>query len=301
MPFDSDALGLASTSTRLMRDLVHDRLGLFYDEHRFEQLTDRLAPLLVQRGFGSFLDYYYLLKYDPAGEAEWARIMDALAVSETYFWREIDQIRAFVTIVVPRLVERLRGAPLQIWSVPCASGEEPLTVAMLLEEDGWFERAPIRIVGSDASPSAVEKARQGLYRERSFRSLPAEYRDRWFTRSGDQWRVDEALRRRVTWDITNLLDPDDVARWGRSQIVLCRNVFIYFSPKSTARAVELLAMHMPTPGYLGVGAAESLLRVTDQFELEEIGGSFIYTRATAERRDNAMTATQRHGATTWNQ
>ena len=158
MAFDSEALGLASTSTRLLRDLVHERLGLFYDETRLDQLTDRLAPLLVQRGFGSFLDYYYLLKYDPAGEAEWPRIMDALAVSETYFWREIDQLRAIVGTVVPRLVERLRGAPLQIWSVPCASGEEPLTVAMLLEEQVRGSDLLARVGGEEFAVLAVEAA-----------------------------------------------------------------------------------------------------------------------------------------------
>jgi chemotaxis protein methyltransferase CheR len=276
MQFHADSLGVSRASTRLLRDLIHEKLGLFFDEDRFDQLTDRLAPLVVQRGFASLLDYYYLLKYDPAGDAEWPRLMDALAVNETYFWREIDQVRAIVDIVVPQLAAR--GTPLRIWSIPCATGEEPLTIAMMLDQAGWFSRADIRIVGSDASPAAIEKARGGRYRDRSFRNLPVALRDRYFTRQSDAWQIDDALHRRVTWSVSNLLDPADVGRWGASDIVFCRNVFIYFSEKSVRRAIDLLARHMPAPAFLCVAASESLLRITTTFELREIGGAFVYVR-----------------------
>jgi chemotaxis protein methyltransferase CheR len=290
MQFDADALGISRASTRLLRDLIHEKLGLFFEDHRFDQLADRLAPLLVQRGFTSLLDYYYLLKYDPAGELEWPRVMDGLAVNETYFWREIDQIRAIVDVVLPGLVATSHGAPVQIWSVPCATGEEPLTIAMVLEEAGWFARAPIRIIGSDASPAAVEKARLGRYRERSFRNLPSALRDRYFSRAGDEWHVSDALHRRVTFDMANLQDTGDVARWGGSPIVFCRNVFIYFSDKSIRRTVELFSSHMPAPAYLCVGASESLLRITSSFELQELGGAFVYVRdGGAPDRANVLT------------
>lgn len=282
MRFDADSLGIAGTSTRLLRDLIHDRLGLFFEDTRLDQLTDRLAPLLVQRGFSSLLDYYYLLKYDPAGEHEWSRVMDALAVNETYFWREIDQIRAVVDVVIPRLVEASRGEPLQIWSVPCATGEEPLTIAMVLEEGGWFARAPIRILGSDASPAAVEKARRGRYGERSFRNLSPARRERYFVKAEDGWQVCAALHGRVAWDVVNLQAADEVGRWARSPVIFCRNVFIYFSAGSMRRTVDLFWRHMPPSAWLCVGASESLLRITSSFELQEIGGAFMYVRVGAE-------------------
>jgi chemotaxis protein methyltransferase CheR len=296
MQFDADSLGISSASTRLLRDLIHDRLGLFFEDSRLDQLADRLASVLVHRGFGSLLDYYYLLKYDPAGELEWPRMMDALAVNETYFWREIDQIRAIVDIVLGPLLERSPLAPLQIWSVPCATGEEPLTIAMVLEEAGWFGRVPIRLIGSDASPAAVEKAKRGRYRERSFRNLPAHLRERYFTKIGDEWQVSEALHSRITWDIVNLQDATEVARWGMSPIVFCRNVFIYFSDKSIRKTVDLFMSHMPPGGYLCVGASESLLRVTTGFELQEIGGAFVYVRAAGEP-ERAHVAAGRLGTT----
>ena len=99
---------------------------------------------------------------------------------ETYFWREVDQIHAVVDRIVPELVAHLRAKPLRIWSVPCASGEEPLTLAMLLEEGGWFERAPIEICAGDASRAALDRAKAGVFRERSFRALPVHLQERYF-------------------------------------------------------------------------------------------------------------------------
>jgi chemotaxis methyl-accepting protein methylase len=127
----------------------------------------------LERGFPSLLDYYYLLKYDAAAAEEWGRVFDALAVPETYFWREVDQVRAIVQHVVPDLVRTLGGRPLSIWSIPCASGEEPLSIAMMLDQEGWFARTPIEIHGSDASPAAIDRARRGVYRDRVLPQLAA--------------------------------------------------------------------------------------------------------------------------------
>ena len=296
MQFDADSLGISGASTRLLRDLIHDRLGLFFEDDRLDQLADRLAPRLVERGFSSSLDYYYLLKYDASASREWLAVMDALAVNETYFWREIDQIRSVVDLVLPQLADRERTGPLQIWSVPCATGEEPLTIAMVLEEAGWFSRAPIRLVGSDASPAAIDKAKQGRFRDRSFRNLPEPMRERYFVRSDDEWRVSADLHRRVTWDLANLQNAGDIGRWGASSIIFCRNVFIYFSERSIQRTLDLLAAHMPEPSYLCVGAAESLLRLTSRFELQEIGGSFLYVKS-PDRAELARVAVRQSGRT----
>jgi chemotaxis protein methyltransferase CheR len=109
--------------------------------------------------------------------------------------------------------------------------------------------------------------------------------------------VADALHRRIDWDVVNLQNPADVARWGRSPIVFCRNVFIYFSETSIRRTVDLFAHHMPAPAYLCVGASESLLRITTRFELREIGGAFVYVRPGGEHDAASMAARQQHGTT----
>jgi chemotaxis protein methyltransferase CheR len=273
------SLGLGAAAVSLLRDLIHERTGIFFESDRHDVLIERLAPLVVEQGFESLLDYYYLLKYDQSAAREWPRVMDALSVPETYFWREIDQVRAIVDVVVPALVARLRGAPLRIWSVPCASGEEPLTIAMMLDQAGWFGRAPIEIHGSDASPAQIERARAGQYRQRAFRALPEPLRDRYFRQEGDAWVPDQGLASRISsWSVVNLMAPADVAARATVPIIFCRNVFIYFSLDRVRDVAERFAAAMPVPAFLCVAASESLLRVTDVFRLEEIGGSFMYVK-----------------------
>src|SRR6185369_4425836 len=132
-----------------------EHTGMTFEQGLTDLLAERIAPLVVERGFRSFLDLYYLLKYDEASApAAWRQVMDALSVPETYFWREIDQIRAIVCRVVPEVARRHHDV-IRIWSAPCATGEEPLTIAMALEEAGWFERAAIEIYASDGSAAAL--------------------------------------------------------------------------------------------------------------------------------------------------
>ncbi|HLM01277.1 MAG TPA: CheR family methyltransferase, partial [Pyrinomonadaceae bacterium] len=170
MGFNPDISGVRRGAETLLRDLIHERVGLFFDDAKINLLADKLAPLVTERGFDSFLDYFYLLKYDAASAVEWRNVVDALTVQETYFWREMDQIHGLAEDVLPQLVSQNPRAPVRIWSAACATGEEPLTIAMRLNENGWFERADIEIFASDASSAALERAQKGNYRERSFRA-----------------------------------------------------------------------------------------------------------------------------------
>lgn len=280
MNFSPENLGLQEAGLPLLRDLIHERTGLFYDNGRYDTLSERIAPLVIERGFRSYLDFYYLLKYDDReGPCEWRRVLDALSVQETYFWREIDQVRGLACRLMPELVKASPNGPVRIWSVPCATGEEPLTIAMVLEETGWFGRVPIEIHGSDASAAAIEKARAGRYRERSFRALPPELREKYFTvQDGTSQPVASLSRRISSWSVVNLMASEEVAPRASCPVIFCRNAFIYFSPRTVKQVVELLADHMPTPGYLLIGASESLLTVTDRFMLDDLDRSFVYVK-----------------------
>ena len=263
----------------LLRDLVNAQTGLSYDGERVDQLRDRLAPLALERGFDSLLDYYYLLKYDAAAAGEWARVFDALSVQETYFWREFDQVRALVDHLIPALVAAGRRS-IRLWSVPCATGEEPLSIAMALEEAGWFGRLPIELYASDASDAALRKAAAGRYGSRAFRQLPVELRDKYFdadTRGG--WLVKPSLKARVTaWSRVNIVRPEEIAVLASADVIFCRNLFIYFNEATVRLVVDHLADRMRTPAFLCIGAAESLLRITPRFELQDMGGAYVYAR-----------------------
>ena len=261
----------------LLRDLVHEHTGLFFDSDRTGALLEKLEPLAKDRNCRSFLDYYYLLKLEGEVTGEWQRVMEALSVQETYFWREMDQIRALVDILVPAWFAK-RSDPLRIWSAACATGDEPFTIAIALQEAGWFARAPIEIVASDASVNALDKAKRGVYRERAFRNLPPHLRAKYFQAVPHGWSIAPELLVRVRFQRANLVIPAEIAPFATAPVIFCRNVFIYFSPDAIRRTVKCIAERMPGDGHLFVGASESLLRITKDFDLQEVGGAFVYRR-----------------------
>lgn len=274
----SQHLVLPEGAGALIQSLINERTGMFFDNGKRDLLIDKLSPLVIERGFSSYLDYYYLLKYDTASHLEWQNVMNALSVQETYFWRESDQIRTLVNTLMPERQARNTGGTVRIWSAACATGEEPLTIAMALNEAGWFERASIEIMASDASSKAIERAREGVYRDRAFRNLPSSLRDRYFEKDGSAWRVRDDMHRRIKWGLANLMEEDQIAPFASADFIFCRNVFIYFSENAIRRAVRSFGKFIRSPGYLFVGAAESLIRLTTDFNLTEIGDAFVYVK-----------------------
>ncbi len=281
-PADPTTASLPLGTFLLLRDLIHNHLGVWFEEDKRDLLASKLTGRIVELRLRSFLEYYYRLKYGAGDKDEWPELTDALSVQETYFWREMDQIRAFVDILVPQHVAAARGV-LRVWSAACATGEEPLTLAMALNEAGWFNRADIEIWASDVSPTALAKATRGVYRDRSFRALPAELRAKYFRPVADGWQVDPTLHARVRYRQANLLDPAQTMFLDSARYIFCRNVFIYFSPDAAGQVISRFAERMPRPGYLFVGVSESLLRLRTVWELQQIGGAFVYVAPGAAR------------------
>jgi chemotaxis protein methyltransferase CheR len=277
---DVRGLRIPERTLELLRELIASQAGIYYDDGRLEILRDRIVPLAIERGFDSLLDYYYLLKYDPAARQEWPRVMDALSVQETYFWREADHFTALAGTIVPRLIERQKRT-IRIASIPCASGEEPLSIAMALNEAGLFNEAHIEIHASDASEAALAKARGRRYTRRAFRQLPDAMREKYFTRDSgrEEWTVKPELFARISsWSRVNIVNPAEMSLVASADVVFCRNLFIYFTPACVREVAINLARFMPSPGYLCVGAAESLLKAGAGFDLQELGGAYVYVK-----------------------
>ena len=248
---------------------------MFFSESNMDLVMDKISPLVLERG-GSLLDFYYRLKYDN-DEKDWSDLVDAISVRETFFWREFDQIRSLVENLMPALAKTC-PPPVKIWSAACASGEEPLTIAMALELAGWFDRIPIEIHASDASCQALDAAKTGFYRERSFRSFPLVHRERFFEQVENGWKVRPCLHRRIQWHHANLTKDTDVDPLAHVPVIFCRNVFIYFSDATILKIVKRMEQNMYRPGYLFVAAAESLLKFDIDLDLREIGGAFVYVK-----------------------
>jgi chemotaxis protein methyltransferase CheR len=276
--FGADALGFSEASFLLLRDLIAQQTGVYFSDDRRDQLADKLSDVMAARGMSSPLDYYYLLRYDGDAERHWADLADRLAVPETFFWRQSDQFLALARVLAPRHFERRPATPLRIWSAACCTGEEPISIAIALAEAGLLQERPIEIVASDASGAMIERARRGIYGERSFRGFSSELRDRYFEREPGGWRVDPRVHEKVRWRTANLVDPADVAPLAAADVIFCRNVFIYFSDETITRVARTFSDAMPDEGHLFLGASESLTRLQTDFELDDVGGAFVYVK-----------------------
>jgi chemotaxis protein methyltransferase CheR len=277
--YSADTLGFSESAFTLLRDLIAQRTGTYFGDDKRDLLADKLADLLAVLGMTSYLDYYYLLRYDAGADRHWGDLVDRLAVPETYFWRQPDQFLALANVVAPRHFDRRPTTPLRIWSAACCTGEEPISIAIALAEAGLLHRRPVEIVASDASGAMLERARRGLYGERSFRNMSEDVRDRYFQREGAGWRVDPGVHQVIRWTTANLVDPAAVRALAAVDVIFCRNVLIYFSDETIAQVARSFAQGLHDDGYLFLGASESLTRLATEFELAEIGGAFVYVKA----------------------
>ncbi|WP_437680838.1 CheR family methyltransferase [Sorangium sp. So ce131] len=256
--------------------LIAEKVGIHYEAGDRELLGDKISTRAIDAGFDSLLDYYYYLRYDPAGAAEVDALIEALVVSETYFFRELAQIEVAVSeLVAPRV---LAGERPRIWSAACASGEEPLTIAMLLAERGMLDK--VELVASDVSERALARARAGVFSARSLRgnAPPPPFAEKWLRTMPDRVVVSDELVRAVRFQRVNLLDTPGIAALGTFDVIVCRNVLIYFHDNTARWVVSNLSGALAVGGFLLVGVSESLLRLGTALACEERSGAFMYRK-----------------------
>ncbi len=265
------------------RDLIADVCGIAFDERSRFIVERRLLRRMRALRLGDFESYYRFVLYGPEGDDELVRMLEAVTIRETYFFREWQQLAAFRDEVLPALaVENAATSRLRIWSAGCATGEEPYSVAILVLESGLFDGWEVEILGTDLVPSAVAAARRGLYRDTSMRATPDPTRDRYFTSEGpNAWRLCERVRRMVTFDTLNLFgapDARDTAVPAPLDAIFCRNVLIYFGDEARQRAVTVFYDRLREGGRLLLGHAESLLSLATPFTLVHLGRDIVYVK-----------------------
>jgi chemotaxis protein methyltransferase CheR len=178
--------------------------------------------------------------------------LNTLLVGVTEFFRDRPVFDALQTLVIPALTAA-PCTPIRVWSAGAADGAELYSVAILLAEAGVLDRC--ELVGTDCRPSAVERARSGLFEASSVAALPAHIRQRYFTpaASGEHWQVADSMRVHTRWTVADVCSSDEPGPWD---LVLCRNVAIYLSPWAAADVFSRLARLMASRGYLVVGKAD---------------------------------------------
>lgn len=285
---------LRADEYRLLRDLVSERLGVWFGPESRSSLERRLRERLDVRGLTSFADYYHLLKYSPLASEEWDEAGDLLTTHETYFFREDYQLRAFQHELLPMLAAKPRRR-VQVWSAGCSTGEEAYTIAMLILDSGLFNPAEgweLRVYGSDLSKKCIAAARRGIYGPASFRVTSQEIRKKWFLPlsvasseleeasppTAQQYGVAPAVRGLCHFAQMNLLDEERTHLVGRCDVIFCRNVVLYFDAAARRRVIEMFYDRLVPGGVLLLGHAESLLNVSTAFELLHLKEDLVYRK-----------------------
>ena len=270
------ALPLPAPVFSILSGLIEEHLGLFFAPADAPILAEKVTPRAIELGFDSLLDYYYYLRYDGGAADELERLAEALVVNETYIGRELDQLTALVDTLLPR--QLLAKPRVRVWSAACSTGEEPLTLAGLLDDRGLLPK--VELIASDVSRRVLKQARLGRFSGRSLRALPPAAKG-WLSFDGATASARSDLLERVSFSQVNLSDRDAVRRVGKVDVVICRNVLIYFRDSMIKSVIQTLTEALNPGGYLLVGASESLLRFGSELSCEEHGGAFFYRKDVA--------------------
>jgi len=253
------------------------RSGLVLSADKGYLLESRLAPLARAEGYPSIEALIAAARRDSTGRLLWA-ITEALATHETFFFRDNTPFDLFKQDVLPVLA-RARGnnGSIRIWCAACSSGQEPYSLAMLLEEErARLGNLRVEIVATDMAPRVLEKAKAGIYSQFEVqRGLAVQRLVQHFDQQGEQWRIKSNIRSMVTFQKQNLLES--FATLGTFDLVLCRNVLIYFDPDTKKKVLSRIATQTAHDGYLIMGAAETVVGLSGDFSPVE-GRRGLYGR-----------------------
>lgn len=264
----------------LFRTLIQERSGLSYPEHKRDDLVHGIDLAMKSTGHRTPAELYADVV---SGDTAWETLLAHLTIGETSFFRNRPQFDALRDQIVPDLVERrsvLRT--MRIWSAGCATGEEPYSLAILLREsipdiDTWH----ISILATDINPNFLVRAREASYGSWSFRDTPETLRQRYFVAEHGRWRLKSDYRTMVTFTRLNLTEPVYPSITNGTMaldIILCRNVTIYFDEPTTRKVVDRLYRALSPGGWLVVGHAEPQAIIYHQFEVYNFPNTVIYRK-----------------------
>ncbi len=267
-----------------LRELVLERIGidLAFDQQGI--IERKLAPVMQEVGCPHLAELYATLRSSPGTSSPWERLVSALTVGETHFFRNTPHFDALAQSMLTDLLKR-RGATrhVRIWSAGCATGEEPYSVAIMLREmipnlESWN----VIILATDINREALARAQQGVYSAWSFRGVDPRIRNAYFQLNQDkQYVIDDAVKRMVTFGYLNLARdqyPSFATNTNDMDIVLCRNVTIYFRPELTRAVINKFHQCLTDGGWLIPGASEPNLSYYESFESCNFPGAVVYRK-----------------------
>lgn len=263
--------------------LLKRRSGLIISADKQYLLESRLTPVARTSGLADVAAV--IAKLRTGDEALTRVVVEAMTTNESFFFRDKTPFDHFEKVILPALLKsRASAKRIRIWCAAASSGQEPYSLAMILKEKaaqlaGWR----VEILGTDISTDILARATAGLYSQFEVqRGLPIQMLMKYFKKEGEQWRVTDDIRAAVQYKPFNLLDA--FTGLGNFDVIYCRNVLIYFDEPTKRNVLTRLSQLLPVDGYLLLGAAETVVGVSETFvPLESARG--LYVKSAAAKPD----------------
>jgi chemotaxis protein methyltransferase CheR len=249
-----------------LRKCLKQRSGLVLTADKQYLVESRLLPLARKAGLVNLTALVNQLKR--GDEAMMTAVVEAMATNESFFFRDKVPFYHFTSIIMPALLAARRSTrTVRIWCAAASTGQEPYSLAMCLKEmEGDLAGWRIEVLASDLSGQALEKAREGLYTQFEVqRGLPIQFLVRYFKQTRELWQIAPEIRAMVKFRQLNLLS--DFSHLGIFDLIFCRNVLIYFDPHTKVDVLDRLASATASDGYLVLGAAETVVGLTESFKV----------------------------------
>ena len=264
------------------RDFIYNLCGMYFHSAKKYFLETRLARRMDVTGAKTHADYYQFLK-SPRGAEELKYLMDEITTNETYFFRNIPQLNALETQLLPEVVKaktRMRVRKLRIWSAGSSSGEEAYTLAMILLEKRatLLKDWTIEIVGTDINETVITQAKEGVFNAYSVRNVPDSYKRKYFKEENGTFILSPEVKKFVTFNKLNMYDDSKMIFMKSFDLIFCANVLIYFDTASKAKVLQHYYDSLQPHGYFFVGQSESLNGVSNKFKTVHFPGGVTYTQ-----------------------
>lgn len=248
-----------------LRQLLRDRSGLVLSGEKEYLAESRLLPVARKHGLGTLAELVGKLKAHPAPLI--VEVVEAMTTNETFFFRDKLPFEHFRDTIMPALIAaRARERRIRIWCTAASTGQEPYSLAMILKDMGAkLAGFRVEILATDLSAEVLERAKSGIYSQFEVqRGLPIQQLLKFFVQAGERWQIAPEIRAMVQFRPLNLLN--DFSPLGSFDLMFCRNVLIYFDQPTKIGVLNRLARRMPADGYLVLGAAETVVGLTDAFK-----------------------------------
>lgn len=260
-----------------LKDIIYKNSGILFTENKKYLIENRLSKRLSELNFTSFKDYIYYLKYDVKKRMEMDSMINLITINETYFLRERGQMDYLVNTIIPDFIKAGKRS-VKIWSVPCSTGEEPYSIAILLTNAGLYNKINIDIMATDINSDVVAIAKRGEYHSASFRGVPSDFISKNFRQEGQSYFIKDEIKNKIRFNTGNITSPTVSMIAGRMDVIFCRNVLIYFDMDGKKKAVDMFYKTLNDPGYLCLGHSETLNKLSDDFTMKNFGTGILYMK-----------------------